>query len=430
MASPLQSRIVALQMLQDILRDHKAMDQCLSTNRYFAKLSAEDRGFVRLLLATVLRHLGEIDAVWQGFMDKKLPKKAYTAADILRLGIAQLLFLKTPAHAAIHTSVELAKHKKLDGLKNLINAVLRRAQSEGEVKLAELNAITLNTPDWLYDSWANIYGNDVATAIAAAHAVEPGLDISVKSDPEKWAERLGAAILPNGSLRLKVGGRVDAKDGFGAGEWWVQDVAATIPARLLGKVAGKTVIDLCAAPGGKTAQLASTGANVIAVDQSQARIKRLEQNLRRLNLSAGIVCADAASWQPPEKVSHILLDSPCSATGTIRRHPDIPYLKTKDDINRLSELQLKILLNATQMLAPGGILVYAVCSLQDEEGPQIMAKALKQNPQLRRLPITAADLPEFADLINPQGDVRTLPCDLGDMGGMDGFYVCRLQLGA
>ncbi len=429
-ASGLPSRLIALEILQSVLRELQPLDQCLASNRKLAKLSSEDRGFVRMLVATTLRRLGQIDHLWQGYLEKPLPKKATAAADIIRLGIAQLLFLKTPAHAAIHTAVEMAERTNHRGFKALINAVLRRAQNEGDIKIAEQDAALLNTPEWLMRDWIGNYGDDVAYAIASAHMQEPGLDITVKSDTEKWAERLGANILPNGSLRIKTGGMIDAKDGFGDGAWWVQDAAATIPAQLFGDLRGKTVIDLCAAPGGKTAQLAAAGAHVVAIDHNAKRLDKLSANLTRLNLSATVLCADAAHWQSATPVPYILLDAPCSATGTIRRHPDIPHLKTTNDIHRLGELQLQILENAARQLSPGGILVYAVCSLQADEGVKVIEKILMKAPRLKRLAIKPSEIPAFAELINPDGDIRTLPCDLGDLGGMDGFYVCRLQAAA
>ena len=426
----LLSRQITIDLLDDILHRRQPMDQAIAADKKFPALAPPDRGFVRLLLTTCLRRLGQIDAMWQSCLERPLSSDGRKVAHILRIAVAQLAFLKTPPHAAIHTSVDLCAKNNSPKFKPLVNAVLRRLQNEMDMHLSSHDETRVNTPDWLYHSWEKSYGADVASAIAAAHLNEPPLDISVKSNPELWAERLGAAILPNGSLRCTTGGMIEDRDGFGDGEWWIQDAAATIPARLLGDVANKQVIDLCAAPGGKTAQLLAMGAAVTAIDISAVRLKRLEQNLQRLKMTARVICADAKDWRAETPQHLILLDAPCSATGTIRKHPDIAWLKTPDDIARLHRTQCDILQNAVQSLAVGGILVYAVCSLEPMEGPDVIAKHLAVNPNMRRMPVTAGELPEFKDLISPIGDVRCLPCDLGDLGGMDGFYICRLQRAA
>jgi 16S rRNA (cytosine967-C5)-methyltransferase len=271
---------------------------------------------------------------------------------------------------------------------------------------------------------------ETARAIVQAQAREPALDFTVKSEPEHWAEQLGGRVLPTGTVRTIARGPVSQLPGFSDGAWWVQDAAAALPARLLGDVRGKSVADLCAAPGGKTAQLVVAGATVTAVDRSEPRLKRLRANLERLNLQAELVTADATSWQAGP-FDAILLDAPCSSTGTIRRHPDIPWLKSEADLKPLTALQGRLLDRAAELLKPGGTLVYCTCSLEPEEGEQAIASLLARIPGLRRSPISAAEVGGLAELVTPEGELRTLPCHLPDaeprMGGLDGFFASRLE---
>jgi 16S rRNA (cytosine967-C5)-methyltransferase len=260
-----------------------------------------------------------------------------------------------------------------------------------------------------------------------AHLAEPPLDLSVKTEPEHWAARVGGQVLPTGTVRLAGQGAVTALPGFAAGAWWVQDVAASLPARLLGSVDGRTVIDLCAAPGGKTAQLAAAGARVTAVERDALRLSRLADNLRRLSLSASVVAADVESWRPPAAADAVLLDAPCTATGTIRRHPDLSWARRPGDVVRLAKIQDRLLRAAAEMVRPGGVLVYAVCSLQPEEGPQRIAALLASGAPYRREPVVGGDVGGLDMLIDAAGDLRSLPCHLADSGGMDGFYACRLR---
>lgn len=427
------ARRTALAVLRAVLDDGRALDEALARNPHLARLEARDRAFARLLLATVLRRLGQIDAVLDACLDRPIKPKDVMLRHILRLGAAQLLFLETPPHAAVSTALDLAKGPRLAGQRGLLNAVLRRLSREGAEIVAAQDAARLNTPDWLWQSWTTAYGEDTARAIAAAQLGEPPLDLSCKSDPEGWMQKLGAELLfpdmaGGGSLRLPAGqGDVARLPGYGEGAWWVQDAAAALPARLVGDVKGKTVIDLCAAPGGKTAQLAAAGAEVIAVEKNQERLARLQENLQRLKLGAATVCADAAAWQPPAPADAVLLDAPCSATGTLRRHPDIAWLKDPAQIAALTATQDKLLHHAVGMVKPGGILVYAVCSLQPEEGPQRIHALLSSDDRVERLPLTPEDLPGLDALITPEGDLRSLPCHLAEKGGLDGFYACRLR---
>jgi 16S rRNA (cytosine967-C5)-methyltransferase len=393
-------------------------------------LDGRDRAFVRLLLTTALRRLGEIDAALAARLERPLPDKAHAVADTLRLGAAQLLFLDTPAHAAVDTSVRLVEAAGQDRFKGLVNAVLRRLARDGDaLRQSDDEAGRANTPDWLWGSWVAAYGEAATRAIAVQHLREAPLDFSLRdgSTAEQWASRLAAESLPGGTLRRPAGGRIEDLPGYDEGAWWIQDAAASLPARLLGDVAGHAVIDLCAAPGGKTLQLLAAGARVTAVDVSARRMARLASNLCRVGLEAELVTADATTWRPETPADAILLDAPCSATGTLRRHPDIARTRGPPDVARLMAVQDRLLVAAAGMLRPGGVLVYAVCSLQPEEGPERVAAALRTGLPLERMPVQAHELSGLSEAVAPAGDVRTLPSFWSARGGLDGLYIARLR---
>jgi 16S rRNA (cytosine967-C5)-methyltransferase len=415
---------VALDVLDRVLgEDHHAFDETFQGHPGLERLAVRDRAFARLLVTTVLRRLGQIDRAVLPLLRYR-PKSA-TVTNMLRLGAAQLLFLSTPAHAAVAETVRLAQGGCSREVP-LLNAVLRRVASEGKALLEGQDAARLNTPRWLLDSWIAAYGEATALSIAEAHQTEPPLDLSVKRDPERWAAELGAEILATGTLRRRAGGLIEALPGFEEGTWWVQDAAAALPALLMGELRHRRVLDLCAAPGGKTAQLCTAGANVTAVERSPRRAEFLAGNLARLELKAEIVVADANEWQVLEPFDVVLLDAPCTATGTIRRHPDIPWVKEPKDVPRLAEAQARLLATATRFTRPGGTLVYAVCSLQPEEGPELVAAALEGSP-LERDPIRPRELHGLPVDLTPLGEVRTLPTHLASSGGLDGFYIARLR---
>lgn len=420
------ARQAALELTATVLDRRQPLDAALEGTRVMDRLEPRDRAFARLIVVTVLRRLGQIDAAIAACLDKPFQAKARLARNLLRCGAAQLLFLGTPAHAAVDSTVRLAEGAQLAPYRGLVNAVLRRLSREGEALVAGQDPARLNIPAWLWEPWIRDYGEPTVRAIARALEGEPPLDISVKSEGEGWAARLGAELLPTGSLRLRDGGAVADLPGYAEGAWWVQDAAAALPAPLLGDVRGATVVDLCAAPGGKAMQLAAAGAQVVAVDRSDARLARLRENARRTGLAIEAVAADAADWRPGRAVRHILLDAPCSSTGTLRRHPDVAWLKSAADVARMAEIQDRLLDAAAAMLEPGGTLVYCVCSLQGEEGPDRIAALLARNDRLRRQPIAASEVGGLGELITPQGDLRTLPCHLAARGGMDGFYAARL----
>lgn len=420
------ARGAALWLLVQVLDRGRALDealeQALAPGGRMTSLAGRDRAFARLLSSTVLRRLGQLDDAIGRCLDRPLNRRGEAARNTLRLAAAQLLFLDTPAHAAVDAAVRQVA--RWPGLKGLVNAVGRRLAREGPALLAAQDSERLNCPAWLWQSWVAAYGETDTRAIVAALLAEPPLDLTVRGDLAVWAERLQAELLPTGSLRRRGGGAVTELPGYAEGAWWVQDAAAALPARLLPAAAGLRVIDLCAAPGGKTAQLAAAGAAVTAVDLSTARLRRLADNLRRLGLSVDTVAADATDWRPAELADAVLLDAPCTSTGTIRRHPDIWHLKTAADVAAATPLQDHLLAAATDMLRPGGTLVYCVCSLQPEEGPARIARLLQSGAPVRRRPLQAAELNGLAELIDAAGDLRTLPHQLG---GLDGFYACRLE---
>ncbi len=425
---PLASRHVALDVLIACLDKGQPLDEALARHEGFAGLDPRDRAFVRLLLATTLRRLGEIDLVLAALVAKPLEGPNAAGRQVLRLGAAQLLFLGTAPHAAVDTSVRVMEDAHLPHLKGLANAVLRRISREGVTILGDRDPARLNTPQWLWQSWAEAYGEDTTRAIASAHLIEAPLDVTVRSNLDFWAGQLEAEVLPTGTLRRSGGGHIAELPGFAEGAWWVQDAAATLPVRLMGDVAGKRVADLCAAPGGKTMQLCAAGASVTAVDISARRMVRVGENLARAGLSADLVTADASKWVAAEKFDAILLDAPCSGTGTLRRHPDIAWLKDEEDVRRLTLAQDRLLLHALDQLNPGGTLLYAVCSLQEDEGPARIEALLGREPRLRRVAVEPKELPGLEHAITRDGDVRTLPSMWPERGGLDGFYIARLSL--
>lgn len=430
----LPARRAAAEVLAAVLQKKQPLDDILgrSLERGFMfDLPQRDRALTRAIVAASLRRKGQLDHVLSTFLDRGIPEKSGTLYPILLSAAAQLIFLKTPPHAAIDLAVTLVQYdpraKRYD---KLANAVLRRVANDGARIAAKLDAARINTPDWLWERWVSYWGEARAHDIAAAHLIEPPLDLSVKRDPELWAERLNGRVLPGGSVRLLPKGRIEQLPGFSEGAWWVQDVAASLPARLMGEVAGKRIADLCAAPGGKTAQLALAGATVVAVDSSKTRLGLAAENLARLGLEAELVQADAAQWQPGETFDAVLLDAPCSSTGTIRRHPDIPYTKSPRDIVALAALQGRLLDNAARLVRPGGRLVYSTCSLEPEEGEAQIAAFLTQNAGFKLDPIRPEDVFGQGDWIESSGLLRTFPYELKlggpEWGGMDGFFATRL----
>jgi 16S rRNA (cytosine967-C5)-methyltransferase len=440
-APGLATRRIAAEILEGVLHRGRTLEEQLDGRHAphaLAELDERDRALVRRIVGTVLRRLGTLRRMIGDLVSRGLPPQAPRVETALLTGVAQIMFLDVPDHAAVDLSVRLVQADRRDArYAGLVNAVLRRiARGDGAAALAKLDSLDLDTPEWLLERWAKTYGADTAHAIARANRVEPPLDLTAKADPQRWAAELGGIVLPTGSVRLEGHGPVAALPGYGDGTWWVQDAAAALPARLFGDLAGRTVADLCAAPGGKTAQLAAAGARVVAVDRAPHRLERLRQNLARLHLAAETVEADVTQWLAGP-FDAVLLDAPCSSTGTIRRHPDIPWLKGEADIAALADLQRRLIAQAAELTKPGGVLVYCTCSLEPEEGIEVVHDLLARNPGLRRLPILAGEMP--AEWLTADGDLRTLPCHLGEpsgghsggpdsrLTGLDGFFATRLQ---
>lgn len=433
--SGLVARQLAVTLISAVMDEHRTFDDAWTTSllsRTFAGLEPRDRAFARAIAATVLRRHGELATVVSSFIDKPLPERRGRLSSILMAGAAQMLVLATPPHAAISLAVDQCRlDRDARRFDKLANAVLRRVSERGAERLAALDAAEANIPAWLLQRWCAAYGPDLARSIAAASLREAPLDLTVKADGAGWAERLGGVLLPTGSVRLSAHGRTEEIPGYGDGLWWVQDTAATLPARLLGDVTGLAVADLCAAPGGKTAQLAAAGAHVTAVDASTARLKRVTENLQRLQLTAELVTADVTTWSPGRTFDAVLLDAPCTATGTIRRHPDILHLKRETDLAALADLQARMLSQAATLVKAGGTLLYCTCSLEPQEGADQISAFLQRHPGFERVPLTAGEAGLDAGWITPAGDLRTLPChlpmDTPELSGMDGFFAARLR---
>jgi 16S rRNA (cytosine967-C5)-methyltransferase len=432
------SRLAAANLLDAVLRRNRPLDEQLDDrhpNPSLRELDERDRALARRIVATVLRRLGTLRRLIGDLLDRGLPNSSPQVESALLVGAAQILFLDVPQHAAVDLSVRLVqgdpRHARYAGL---VNAVMRRIAQAGTRPLAALEPFHLDTPDWLFCRWVTSYGEDTARAITLAHRLEPPLDITVKSEPDRWAERLGGRKLPTDTIRLAGHGQVSALPGYAEGDWWIQDAAAALPVRLFGDLQGRSVADLCAAPGGKTAQLASAGAMVTAIDRSTSRVARLHENLARTRLQAVTVVANAEDWKPDPPTTTfdaVLVDAPCTSTGTIRRHPDIPWRKAPSDIVALSALQRRLLARAIDLTRSGGTIVYCTCSLESEEGEDIVSAVIEQDRRLRRKPVTAAEFPFLEEFITPRGELRTLPCHWPDpdprMSGLDGFFAARLE---
>ncbi len=423
-------RRIAADIVDGVLRRRRSLDELLDGSGDLASLEDRDRALTRALVAMVLRRLGTLRHLLARFLDRGPPPQAPRVESALLIGAAQILFLDVPDHAAVDLSVRLVQaDRHAARFAGLVNAVLRRLTREGAALLTTLDRPTLDTPEWLLKRWQQHYGAATAHAIANAHGHEPALDLTVKADPERWASTLAGRVLPTGTVRMIAHGAVTALPGFADGVWWVQDAAAALPARLMGDIRGRRIADLCAAPGGKTAQLAAAGAQVTAVDRAPARLRRLQENLTRLSLQAELVCADVAEWTA-EPFDAVLLDAPCSATGTIRRHPDVAWLKREEDVTALASAQRRLLERALSLTKPGGTLIYCTCSLEPEENESVIAECLARHPNVRRQPVTAAELFGQRALISTDGDLRTLPCHFPEadprFAGLDGFYAARL----
>ncbi len=428
----LNARLVAASVLADVAGQGSTLDERLGaeTSTRMTDLDPRDRALVRSITTVALRRLGTIRAALARFLDKGLPKKAVAVEWTLVTATAQILFLDVPDHAAVDLAVHaIRRDPRTAAFGALVNAVLRNVIRARDELVTPADPF-IDTPAWLAARWRKTYGEEIATAIVRAHQCEPTLDLTVKQDAQAWAEKLGGFVLPTGSIRLLNHVPIAELPGYEEGAWWVQDAAASLPARLLRVEPGMRVIDLCAAPGGKTAQLAHAGAQVLALDRSAERMKRVSANLERLQLSADLSVGDALSFEAPA-FDAVLLDAPCSSTGTIRRHPDVAWTKRASDIASLAKLQAGMIDHAIDLLKPGGRLVYCTCSMEPEEGELQIAALLRRNPDVARVPIAAQELGVPNMCISPLGDLRTLPCHLYDedarRSGLDGFFAARVE---
>ncbi len=422
----LEARIAATRILAAVVDRKTSLDGMLDPehgNPAFLPLNEADRGLVKAILQSALRHLPRIEAVIGSLLDNPLPDGARSLHHLLVVAAAQMLYLDVPDHSAVDLAVEQANgDPRSRRFAKLVNAILRRIGREKANLLSSVEDLPC-MPDWFMQRLTEVYGRESALAIAASQLEPPTIDLTVKADAEGWAERLGGQVLPTGSVRLdRFRGSVTALEGFDDGAWWVQDAAAAIPAKLFGDLTGKRVADLCAAPGGKTAQLVLAGGDVLAVEQSKTRLKRLESNLARLGLPADTLCTDLLTIDEAESFDAILLDAPCSSTGTTRRHPDVLWTKDAGDIAKLAALQEKLLRHAVTLLKPGGLLVFSNCSIDPSEGEDVVDRVLADMPGLRLVAINPSDWPGLETAITPRGEFRTTPAMLAKQGGLDGFY--------
>jgi 16S rRNA (cytosine967-C5)-methyltransferase len=425
----LPARRVAWAVVSDVLRRRAALDEALGSNADYERLPSRDAALARTIATVTFRHFGTLNRVVTERLDKGSANERLLS--LLATGAAQILYLDVPDHAAVDVAVRVARgDRTLQHAAGMINAMLRRVAREGETIRSQTDPLTADTPAWLATRWSTTYGPERARAIAEAHSRAASVDITVKADPHAWAERLGGIVLPTGSVRLIERTPIRELPGYADGAWWVQDAAAALPARLLAPRAGERIADLCAAPGGKTAQLASAGAQVVAIDRSAKRLRRLQENMHRLKLAVEVRAVDALTLDE-EPFDAVLLDAPCSATGTIRRHPDVAWTKRPEDIPKLADLQRRLLDKAARLVRPGGRLVYCTCSLEPEEGRDQVDAFLARQPLFRRDPSEPEEVGGLLNLLDENGDVRTLPCYLDDLGpgrtGLDGFYIARLS---
>lgn len=432
----LAARKAAARLLAAVIDAHTPLDG-LTDNEHghpqYRALDSRDRALVRAILVTALRHRMTVAGLLARRLERPLPTNATALSHILHVGAAQILFLDIPDSAAVDLAVTHAKSDpRTARFSGLVNGVLRSLARAKEAELAPALAATSEAPQWFAERLAAAYGAGKARAILAAHRHEAPVDFTVKSDPALWAERLGGIVLPTGTVRVeKLPAAVTDLPGFAEGAWWVQDAAASLPARLFGNVAGLRVADLCAAPGGKTAQLILGGARVTAVDTSKNRLARLAQNLDRLGLSADLVQTDLLDYRPAELFDAVLLDAPCSSTGTVRRHPDVPWTKTMADVEKLADLQRRLLTHAVGFVKPGGLIVFSNCSLDPIEGEELYRAFLSETPGVVADPIRPGEFAGVDSFLTQEGTLRTTPADMvlesPGISGLDGFFAARMR---
>lgn len=418
-----EDRSAALQLLRGVLERGEPLNDQL-TRGALSRLPPAARARAQRLALSTLRRIGPADLVLRPLVRKEPP---FEIRLILRMAVVELLAEGGDAHGVVDTAVSLARAggHRTAGFAGMVNAVLRRAALLPPELLAQKGPQPL--PGWLRGRLMSAYGKATTIAIERAHALGAPLDLTARSDPEALAARLGGVLLPTGSVRLTAHGQVSDLPGHAEGDWWVQDAAAALAVRALAPAPAERVFDLCAAPGGKTLQLAAAKADVTAVDASADRMARLSENLARCGMSARTAVADILHWQPDGQADAVLLDAPCSATGTIRRHPDLPFVRDASGLKPLVALQAEMIDRALAFLRPGGRLVYATCSLLPEEGERQVTAALARHPGLAVDAAAVALAGVEAGWIGAEGGLRLRPDRWPELGGMDGFYIAVLR---
>ena len=445
--TPLDSRLAAFRILKSILVNGHVLDQSIKRNPIFLQFSPQDRAFIFRMVTTCLRYQFILDALIQKFLSNQNTFKNVESGSqkhdlqiCMRIGVTQILLMQVPDYAAVNTTLNLLTILNLFNFKGLCNAVLRKITREGEKVMNEIDYPKLAVSSWLWQDWVKSYGEETTRAMATMVLQDPPLDFSIKLNLHQpdyteilnWqAAILGCHILPQGTLRRSESGMVESFAGYEDGDWWIQDAAASVPALLFGDIRGKTALDMCAAPGGKTAQLCVGGAIVTALEWSQARIKTLGVNMERLGLSPEVIESDANKWcldpSNTREFDCILLDAPCSSTGTLRRNPDIKVLKQKNDVEKLIPVQRRLLESAAKRLKVGGTLVYCICSLQTAEGTEQIDWFVDAFPNFIRKPLSISEVWDSPEFLTPKGDVLILPSHWPEGGGMDGFFAARLE---
>jgi 16S rRNA (cytosine967-C5)-methyltransferase len=433
----LAARLCAQRLLAAVIETSTSLDGLTDDDHghpQYRALEMRDRSLVRAILSSALRHRGTVSAFLTRLLDKPLPENAKSLNHLLHVAAAQILFLDIPDHSAVDLAVEAARADPRNGrFASLVNALLRRMAREKADVLPTLLATTRDVPDWFWDELRGQYGERKAEHILAMHRVEAPVDFTVKTDPSHWAQLLGGIVLPCGTVRVeKLDVSVPNLPGFAEGAWWVQDAAASIPAMLLGNIKNMQALDLCAAPGGKTAQMVQAGGNVTAVDLSASRLRRLTGNLKRLGLSAKTWQGNAFDFKPETLFDAVLLDAPCSSTGTIRRHPDVAWTKSPQDVAKLAKLQFEMLGKAVEFVKPGGVLVFSNCSLLAVEGEELARRAASEITALEPFPVMPEELPGLETLVTTEGWLRSTPADMvldrPEISGMDGFFAARFRV--
>lgn len=417
-------RFLVIKALEALWQD-KEID--FTHSKGYKQLSHTDKGFAKLLYLTLIRTTGQCDALIDSLVLKKIEKKNMMIRDILRLGIVQHHFLKTSSYAIVTTALYLLDHLNQQNFKPFVHAVLSKIIRNEHAFLIKDTGVDKNFPEWMFKRWRTHYGLGKAQEIAFAFSREAPVDFTIKVDPSLWAEKLGGKVLPFDTIRVHHHAIIDTLEGYHEGEWWIQDWSSALPIKLLNPIHGKKALDLCAAPGGKTAQLIAKGLEVTSIDNSNHRLKRLNENLKRLKMNATIIEGDAATWKSKEKFDYVLVDAPCSGTGTYRRHPERRFLRKEKDIESLLEIQLKILKNGIQHLSNDGILLYCTCSLEKEENVAQIENILKTNAKVQRVPFTLEEVQGMKSILTSEGDIQILPFELSEFGGVDGFFIARLQ---